>query len=297
MKKILIIFAFSLCFSGEVFSQNNLMNLFDNGPQQTIYTQASFKTTRIVLGQSVESPAKGDLIFVIQHHFGYINQGPYQFFGMDLATIRLGFEYGLTNWLQVGVGHSSFGKTYDGSLKAKILRQSTGKRVMPITLSYFGSVGINTLHPRVLAVNYYLSNRLTFLNQVLIARKFSPSLTLQLTPSLVHRNLVATSTNDNNVFAMGTGGRFKLSNHTTINLEYYYILSQQTAANYKNSLSIGFDIETGGHVFQLYVSNSEGIIGQNFIPGTTGNWLKGDILFGFNLTRTFVIKKPKQFDK
>ncbi len=295
MKKITVIFILVLGFSGKGFSQENLMNLFDTEPQ-TIYTQATFKTTRIVLGQSIENPGKGNLIFVIQHHFGNINQGLYQFFGLDQATIRLGFEYGLTDWLQLGVGRSSFGKTYDANVKVKILRQSTGKRNMPISLSYFGSIGVNTLHQTTIG-KYYFTNRISFLNQLLIARKFSSAISLQITPSLVHRNLVQTPSEDNNVFALGAGGRFKLSHHTSLNLEYFYLLSKQTAATYHNSFSIGFDVETGGHVFQMYVSNSQGIIGQNFIPGTTGNWLNGDVVIGFNITRAFVIKKPKQFKK
>jgi len=296
MKKTGIFLILTLLLTAQLFAQDNLMSLFDE-PTQTVYTQATFKTTRVVLGQSVESPATGNLIFVIQHHFGYVNQGAYEFFGLDQATIRLGFEYGITDWLMIGIGRSSFGKTYDGNIKLKILRQSSGKKNMPLSLSYFGSIGINTLRVEDKTIDYYFSNRLTYLNQILIARKFSPGISVQLTPSLVHRNLVETPQDENNVWAIGAGGRFKLSKHTSINAEYFYVLSKQTAADYHNSFSIGFDVETGGHVFQMYVSNSQGIIGQNFIPGTTGDWLKGDVLFGFNITRNFVVKKPKEFRK
>ncbi len=296
MKKIGTFFILTILFSAQLYAQDSLMNLFDESPQ-TIYTEATFKITRIVLGQSTVNPGKGNLIFVIQHHFGYVNQGAYEFFGLDQATIRLGFEYGLTNWLMIGVGRSAYGKTYDGNMKVKILRQSTGKRVMPVSISYFGSVGINTLRQPDKTIDYYFTNRLIFLNQILIARKFSQRISLQLSPSLVHRNLVATPSDDNNTWAVGAGGRFLLSKHTSIDAEYFYLLSKKAAANYHNSFSIGFNIETGGHVFQLYVSNSQGIIGQNFIPGSVGNWLKGDVLIGFNITRTFVLKKPKDFRK
>ncbi|GMT46386.1 MAG: hypothetical protein IEMM0006_2218 [bacterium] len=296
MKKTGTFFILTILFTAQLFAQDSLMNLFDESPQ-TVYTEATFKTTRIVLGQSVENPGKGDLIFVIQHHFGYVNQGAYEFFGLDQATIRLGFEYGVTNWLMVGVGRSAYGKTYDGNLKIKILRQSTGKRVMPVSVSYFGSVGINSLRQPDKTINYYFTNRLTYLNQLLIARKFSRRISLQLTPSLVHRNLVATPQIDNNTWALGGGGRFLLTKHTSIDAEYFYLLSKKAAAEYHNSFSIGFNIETGGHVFQLYVSNSQGIIGQNFIPGSVGDWLKGDVLIGFNITRTFVLNKPKEFRK
>lgn len=295
MKKILLsaILFFSVSFN--LVAQDDLMNLFGN-TNPTVYTHATFKTTRVVLGQSVENAPKGDLIFVIQHHFGYVNQGAYNFFGLDQATIRLGFEYGLTDWLQIGVGRSSFGKTYDANVKVKLLRQSSGQKQMPVSVSYFGSIGTNTLHPNV-SFGYYFSNRLSFLNQILIARKMNASISLQLSPSMVHRNLVNSPADDNNVYSLGAGGRFKLSHHTSLNLEYFYLLSKHTAEQYKNSFSIGFDLETGGHVFQLYISNSQGITGQNFIPGSTGDWLKGDVLFGFNITRTFVVNKPKQFKK
>jgi len=296
MKKTGTFFILTILFSAQLFAQDSLMNLFDESPQ-TVYTEATFKITRIVLGQSIENPGKGDLIFVIQHHFGYVNQGAYEFFGMDQATIRLGFEYGITNWLMIGVGRSAYGKTYDGNMKIKILRQSTGRRVMPVSVSYFGSVGINSLRQPDKTINYYFTNRLTYLNQILIARKFSRRISLQLTPSLVHRNLVATPQIDNNTWALGGGGRFLLTKHTSIDAEYFYLLSKKAAAKYHNSFSIGFNIETGGHVFQLYISNSQGIIGQNFIPGSIGNWLKGDVLIGFNITRTFVLIRPKEFRK
>ncbi len=295
MKKIAT-FIFLVLFALPLMAQDSLMSLFDTGPK-TVYAEATFKATRVVLGQSVVNPAKGNLIFVIQHHFGYVNQGIYEFFGLDQATIRLGFEYGITDWLMVGIGRSSYGKIYDGNVKIKILRQSSGKKNMPVSVNYFGSIGISTLRIEDKTIDYYFTNRLTYLNQILIARKFSPGISLQLSPSLVHRNLVETPQDDNNVWALGAGGRFKLSKHTSINAEYFYVLSSQTAAQYHNTFSIGFDVETGGHVFQLYMSNSEGIIGQNFIPGTTGDWLKGDFLIGFNITRTFVLKKPKTFEK
>ncbi len=296
MKKIGIFFILTILFSAQLFAQDSLMNLFDETPQ-TVYAEATFKITRIVLGQSTVNPGKGNLIFVIQHHFGYVNQGAYEFFGLDQATIRLGFEYGLTNWLMIGVGRSSYGKTYDGNMKIKILRQSSGNRVMPVSISYFGSVGINSLRQPDKTIDYYFTNRLTFLNQILISRKFNDKISLQLSPSLVHRNLVETPQDDNNIWALGAGGRFLLTKHTSIDAEYFYVLSKKSAADFHNSFSVGFNIETGGHVFQLYVSNSQGIIGQNFIPGSVGNWLKGDVLIGFNITRTFVLKKPKDFRK
>lgn len=277
------------------YSQDDLMDLFESDEPSTEYSYATFKTTRISLGQSVENPANGNLIFDIQHHFGRLNTGAYEFFGLDQSNTRLGFQYGITDWLTIGLGRASFEKLYDGSLKIKVVRQSKGKVNMPFSISYFGDMGINTLKWQDTARTNYFSSRLTYTNQILIARKFSSSVSIQLTPTYIHRNFVETSKDDNDVWALGVGGRVKLSKRISLNLEYYYIISQETAKNYDNSLTLGFDIETGGHVFQLFFSNSRGITEQQFIPETTGNWLNGDIHFGFNISRTFVLKKPKEF--
>ncbi len=286
---------FSIPYS--VTAQDDLMDLFEEDEPTTNYTYATFKTTRISLGQSVENPATGNLIFDIQHHFGRVNGGAYEFFGLDEATLRLGFQYGITDWLALGIGRSTFNKTYDGSVKAKILRQSTGAVKMPVSISYFGSIAINSLKFEDESRTNYFSSRLSFANQILIARKFSNAISLQIIPTFIHRNLVETTTDDNDVWAIGAGGRFKLSNRISLNLEYYYVVSEQTASDYHDSFTIGFDIETGGHVFQLFFTNSQGIIEQHFIPQTTGNWLNGDIHFGFNISRAFVLKKPKEFSE
>jgi len=271
-----------------VSAQDELMDIFGDDEPVTEYAYATFKTTRVSLGQSVENAASGNLIFDIQHHFGRVNEGAYEFFGLDQATLRLGFQYGITDWLTVGIGRSTLEKTYDGSVKAKILRQSTGAKTMPVSVSYFGSIAINSLKFADTNRTNYFSSRLSYVHQLLIARKFSNAVSLQLSPTFIHRNLVETIEDDNDVWALGAGGRFKLSNRISLNLEYYYVLSKQTAKDFHDSFTIGFDIETGGHVFQLFLTNSQGIIEQHFIPHTTGDWLKGDIHLGFNISRAFV---------
>lgn len=276
-------------------AQDDLMDMLGDTEPTTDYAFATFKSTRISLGQSVENPANGNLIFDIQHHFGPANSGFDDFFGLDQATTRLGLQYGLTDWLVVGIGRTTLEKTVDGSLKAKLLRQSTGAVNMPVSVSYFGSMALSTLKLADPVRTNYFSSRLSYAHQLLIARKFSPAISIQLSPTFIHRNLVEKNIDDNDVLALGAGGRFKLSNRVSLNLEYYYVLSTQTAKDYDNSLTLGFDIETGGHVFQLFLTNSQGIIEEHFIPRTSGKWLNGDIHFGFNITRTFVLKKPKEF--
>lgn len=294
----LLIVVILMCISGlqTARAQDDLMALLESGEETTDYTYATFKATRLVLGQSVENPAKGTLVFLIQHHFGYINSGGYELWGLDQATIRLGLDYGITDWLAIGVGRSSYKKTYDGYIKAKFLRQSTGAVKMPITMSYFGSLSLNSLKWSEPDRENYFSSRLAYTHQLLIARKFSSAISLQITPTLVHKNLVASTADKNDIFATGFGGRVKLTNRVSVNAEYFYVFPDQIVTDeYDNSFSIGFDIETGGHVFQLFFTNSNPIFESGFITETHGKWSDGDIYFGFNISRVFTVVKPKEF--
>ena len=279
------------------FTQDDMMDLFADEEPKIEYTDATFKTTLLVIGQTVENPLNGNLIFNVQHRFGAVNSGWYDFFGLDQANTRIGFQYGINDWLGIGIGRSSYQKAYDGWVKVKILRQSTGLRKMPITLDYYGSIAISSLKWQEPDRTNYFSSRIAYAHQLLIARKFSPGVSLQLMPSLVHYNLVETAEDENDVWAIGAGGRFKISKRVSVNIEYYYVLSKETASKYVNPLSIGFDLETGGHIFQLYVTNAEGLIEEQFIARSTGKWLDGDIRIGFNISRAFTIKKPKEFKK
>ena len=273
-------------------SAQDLMDMLneDEAPK-TEYTYATFKATRIINGQSIEIPPKGALNFVISHHFGAINSGAYEFFGLDQANIRFGFDYGVTDWLSVGIGRSSVRKTYDGSVKLKLLRQSSGAKNMPLTMTLFANTAITSLKWQDPEQINYFTSRMEYAYQLLLARKFGSRLSLQLMPTMIHRNLVETIEDQNDVFAIGAGGRFKVSNRVAITGEYYYLLPGKTADDYYNTFSIGVDLETGGHVFQLYLTNTQGLIEEQFIPMTDGNWLDGDIFLSFNINRTFQIVK------
>lgn len=292
MKMKIYLIPFLLLVFSAVSSGQDLMDMLgDDEANTTDYTYATFKATRIINGQSIELPPKGALNFVISHHFGRINQGAYEFFGLDQANIRFGFEYGFTDWLSAGIGRTSVNKTYDGSLKAKILRQSSGKRSMPVTLTWFSNATISSLKWQEPDRNNYFTSRMEFAHQLMIARKFGSRLSLQLMPTYVHRNLVETMEDENDVFAVGAGGRIKITNRVAVTGEYYYMLPGKTADDFHNSFSIGIDLETGGHVFQVYLTNSQGLIEEQFIPKTSGNWGDGDIHVGFNINRTFQIAK------
>ena len=254
------------------------------------YTTATFKTTRLINGHTVENVAKGVLDVKINHRFGTLNTGAYQLFGLDNATMRMGFDYGITNNIMIGIGRSTFQKTYDGFIKIKLLRQSTGKINMPITLSYVATMAINSLKFTDTSRKNLFSSRVSYTHQLIIGRKFSENTSIQIMPTFIHRNLAETG-EQNDLLAIGIVGRQKLSKRISINAEYYYLIPKYQLANTTNSLSIGFDIETGGHVFQLHFTNSRGMNERTFISETTGLWGKGDVLFGFNISRVFTIGK------
>lgn len=279
-----------------VFAQNDLMDLLNDNTQSEInYTTATFKSTRIMNGHSIERMPPGQLDFRISHRFGTLNSGAYELWGLDQANIHFSLEYGILKWLMIGIGRGTYEKTYDGFAKFTILKQSTGAKEMPVSLSAFTSVAINSLKwPEPEQTNYF-SSRLSYVAQVLIARKFSPSFSFQLTPSYVHRNMVSTELDPNDLFALGAGGRMKLSKRISFNAEYFLLVNATDYMSQQiyNPLSIGFDIETGGHVFQIIMTNSVAMIEKGFIGETTGTWAKGDIHLGFNISRVFNLKKKK----
>ena len=253
---------------------------------------ATFKGTHIINAQSVETPGHGTLAFLIQHRFGTLNSGAYEFFGLDQAVLRLSFEYGLTDRLAIGVGRSSIEKTFDGFVKYKALQQTTGLRPMPVSVTLFASSAINTLKFNRVAntPERTTASRLDYAYQVLIARKFSPNLSVQLMPTLIHRNYVPLAGMQNDVYSIGAGLRQKLTKRIALTADYFYLLPGYAADNYYSALGLGVDIETGGHVFQLHVTNAQGMTEKFFVPQTNGNFFDGDIYFGFTVARNFTIK-------
>jgi hypothetical protein len=167
---------------------------------------------------------------------------------------------------------------------------------MPVSLTFFSSVAVNGLHWSDPTRTNYFSSRLDYTNQILIARKFSKIFSFQITPSMVHRNLVPTELDPNDLWAVGAGGRIKLSNRISLNGEYYYVINKTNYMSQPiyNPLSVGIDIETGGHVFQIILTNSTATIEKGFIGETTGRWSKGDIHIGFNISRVFNLNKKSK---
>lgn len=259
----------------------------------TEYATASFKTTRVINAHSLENVAGGVLDMKISHRFGFLSGGAYELFGLDQAYIRIGLDYGINDRLMVGFGRGNYEKTYDGFMKVKLLRQSKGSHTMPVTLSYLATTSLTSLKFQDTTRINYFSSRMAYVHQFILGRKFSEGLTLQVMPTVVHRNLVKNLGEKNDVFSIGAAGRVKLTRRLALNAEYFYLLPYQTDPKYTNSLSLGLDIETGGHVFQLHFTNSTSMIERGFVTETFGKWGKGDIHFGFNVSRVFTLKRKK----
>ena len=257
----------------------------------TEYATATFKSTRIVSGHSIERMPEGQLDFRISHRFGKLNSGAYNLWGLDQANIRFSLEYGITDWVMVGVGRGTYEKTFDGFVKFSLLRQSKGTRNMPVSMSFLSSTALNSLRwDGEGELNFW--NRFSYVHQLLIARKINERISIEVNPTFVHRNLIATELDPNDLWSLGAGARVKLTRRISINVEYYYVippLNDFRSQTTYNPLSVGFDIETGGHVFQLHLTNSLAMIEKAFIGETTGDWLNGGIHLGFNISRVFAL--------
>ncbi|MDP3312163.1 DUF5777 family beta-barrel protein [Lutibacter sp.] len=284
-----------------VSNQVNSQNLDDILEQEslniTTIVTSTFNGTKIMNGHSIETRQKGVLEFLIQHRFGQINSGAYDLFGLDQSNIRFGLEYAITNDFAVALGRSSFEKVYDGYLKYRLIKQKTGNQVVPLSVTLFASGVEKTLKDYDPLDKPNFSDRLTYTSQVLIARKFNSGFSLQLTPTYIHYNTVSGSTDPNDIYALGIGTKIKVAKHLSINGEYYYLHNSFNSIPTKNSIALGLDIETGGHVFQLIFTNSRAMIEKGFIAETNGDFFKGDIHFGFNISRDFYLKNEKEAEK
>ncbi len=303
--KLLMLLTFSC---SKLFAQDTtdlMRQLEKQEPPKTNYAFATFKSTRIITGHSVENIGKGVLDVRILHRFAPLNRGIYDFFGLDIASMRLGLDYGITKNFMIGIGHSTWQKTYDAFFKLKILRQSSGARNMPVTLSFMSSIAIRTDLARKDTLNQRIitgfSDKTSYVNQLIIGRKFSPGFSLQLMPTFIfHHNRIDsinfyTKNKHNliygqkrkNTVAIGIGGRLKVSKRVNITAEYYYQLPDTKPGIKFNSISLGVDIETGGHVFQLHLTNSNGMSEKALITDTDDKWKDGYIRIGFNISRVF----------
>lgn len=283
-------------------AQDDLMKELEKGQKpETNYTSQTFKGTRIINGQSVETKGKGELEFIFSHRFGRINTGGYNLWGLDGndgINVRLGLEYGITDRLSVAIGRSSYFKDYDAFLRYKLMSQSSGASSFPVTITAIGTIVYRAFPNSADASQASIplpsaGDRSAYVLEVPIARKFSSKFSAQITPVFVHRNAVDKSFENNDDYALGFAARYKLTRSFSLIGEYYSRMNAHANTPYYNSAGLGFDIETGGHVFQVVFTNSMGLNTRTIITQTQGNINNGDVRFGFNITRTFQLTKRK----
>ncbi|MDT0558162.1 DUF5777 family beta-barrel protein [Ichthyenterobacterium sp. W332] len=273
------------CLPFVLYSQDDLLSEIDTDSIIENNISAVFKGLKIVNFESTKLVAKKELTFVVAHRFGSLENGFDTFFGLDDAVTRLNFIYGISDNFNVSISRSSFQKIYESSIKYKLVTQKTNG--FPVTLVGYNSILINTALDQNNLPKLEFKHRLGYTAQLLISRKINKNLSLELAPTFFHDNFVAIDSQDNSQFAIGFGGRHKLSKRWSLNIDYGFHLNRASDSPFKNPLSIGFDLETGGHVFQLHFTNAQGMNTNTFLGQSSGDWSDGDIFFGFNLSRVF----------
>jgi Membrane bound beta barrel domain (DUF5777) len=282
-------------FSQKTHAQTSLLDELGKDEATIEYAKYSFKTNRIINLHSLENTAAGVMDFKMSHRFNPVDNGLYDLFGLDGAQQRFGFDFGLTDDLTVGVNRNSYKKALDGFVKYRILRQSTGKVNMPITLAVMASAAIETQKFDVPDRTNYFSSRMFYTSQLIIGRKFNETFTFELVPTYVHRNLVSLNSEKNSVFALAGGGRVRLTKRMALTGEYMYVFPNQLRPEFKNMLSLGLDIETGGHVFQLHFTNAPSMSEYSFTTQNDTDFFGSNgIRFGFNVSRVFTLWDAKK---
>jgi hypothetical protein len=293
MKKFtILLFFMPMC----LFAQDDLLDELEDGLVQDNTVTAAFKGLKVVNFESTKLASKKDLFLVVSHRFGTVKNGFDDLFGLDNAVTQIKFIYGVNQWLNVGIARSSFLKKYGVHAKYRLMQQE--ENGFPVTIVGYNLLTANTSLDKGLYPNIEFSDKLTYTTQVLVSRKVSEDLSLLIAPTFVHENLatrsvipalggVTTFDEDNNQFALGLGGRYKLTTRWSINVDYGIHLNRNDNSVYKNPLSIGFDLETGGHVFQMHFTNAQAMFEEGFIVNGQGDWGDGDFFFGFNLSRVF----------
>ncbi len=297
-----------------IFAQDDLLDLVKTDTKEEpkeVY--ATFKTTKIVNSQNIETVKKRNLDFRVTHRFGNIynskipnalNDAAHGSFGLDNATdIRISFDYGITDKLTIGVGRSKYRETYDGTVKWRFITQKDNNK-SPVTLCFYGNLGYTSmstanLYAGTIRPKTNEAHRFQYCTQLLIARKFNNRFSLQLMPTYVHRNFIKQQLNTKNgkedvngMFSLGIGGRIKLNKRVALVADYFYNFSEfqtNNPAGYYNALGLGFEIETGGHVFHINFTNGAAILESNLLSNTQDSWANGQIKLGFNISRWFAI--------
>ncbi len=292
MKKTVCSFIFIL-IAGQLLAQDTTSLL--NGLEEKAAIQkvtGTFKSTRVINAHSTEMLYKGNLDFRIMHRFGVFKNGFKDLFGLDNASMRMSFDYGITDNLMVGLGRSTILKDLDIFVKTRILQQTKGEKQIPLSVLIAAGY-IVTTQESFATVKPTFGDRSSYYIQLIAGRKFNSNFSMQLSPLLVHNNATLNPTDDNTIFGLGGGLRYKVSKRIAIMIDYHHAFGQLDKA-ITDPLSLGVDIETGGHVFQLHFSNATGMNEKGYLTQTTGKYFKGDVRFGFNLSRMFHVGKKRK---
>lgn len=267
--------------------------------EEIVFSPPAFKTLQIGNLQSTKLAANNDLYLNVSHRFGSLSTGIREFYGLDQANTRIQLLYGISDNVQVSLSRDSFEKTYSSALKLRLLRQSNK---MPVAIVAYFTTDINTLVTKSSYPGLLLYDRFAYTSQFLVSRRMSEELTIELAPIYVRQNLIDLNYAQTTIpatrpmsflkapwsqYLVAVGGRYKLSKRVSLNMDYAYNVSKSNTSLYKNPLAIGFDIETGGHVFQLLFTNSRASNNAGYLTETLGDWTKGEISFGFNVVRVF----------
>ncbi|MCO6500743.1 MAG: hypothetical protein J5I47_10240 [Vicingus serpentipes] len=283
-----------------LFAQEDLMEMLEDEVKQETSKEkiiATFKGTKLINAQTIQTTKKRTLEFNIAHRFGNMDitgsTGKHTLYGLENASnIRFAFDYGLTDNISIGVGRSKMNEHIDGHMKFRFLEQKI--KGSPISIAYYTSAAIS---PIANIPNDDFNNRWSYVHQLIIASKLSRSISLQVLPTLVHRNYVDQtllhpkngSSDQNDLFSLGFAGRVKITKRMAFVIDYFLVFSEFRDADnsFYDPLGIGVEIETGGHVFHINITNSAGIIENDFIPYTSDAWDDGGYKLGFNISRVF----------
>jgi hypothetical protein len=279
MKKITLLLLLPLT----LIAQEDLLKDVDSVSNSKNKVESAFKALKIVNLESTKLAAKGDLYFIVAHRFGSLKEGFEGAYGLDNAVTQLKFVYGLYDWFTLSAARSELAYDFSG----KFLLKSQEENGFPVAIAAFSSIGFNNTLKESNYPKMEFKNRLIYVSQVLISRKFNSKLSLEVAPTFFHENFVVDDNQDNSQYAIGMGGRYKFAKRWSVNIDYAAHLNRSSTSSFKNPLSLGVDLETGGHVFQMHFSSSQGIHEAGFLGNTTGDWTTGDIFFGFNLLRVF----------
>jgi hypothetical protein len=289
MKKLVFLLLFLPVIA---IAQDDLLDELEQElPDEKQPVTSVFKGIKIVNFESTKLVGEKQLQFIISHRFGDLSDGIDNFIGLDDATARIQFVYGITDWLNVGISRSGFNKTYDAAVKYRLVQQVEGGS--PVTVVGYNLLTINTDLDSDLFPGLSFNDRVGYANQVLVSRKFNDWLSLQVSPTYFHDNTVIEDGQDNSQFALGIGGRFKFTKRLAFIGDYGIHLNRVDNSVFNNSLALGLEIETGGHVFQIHVSNSQAIFANGFLGQARGDFSEGNVFLGFNISRAFSLGSKK----